>query len=51
LQTGDSGEWNMTFELLRSMVWELGKMALIDGVVQFGTKGPLKRHVVTVVPA
>lgn len=23
----------MTFELLRSMVWELGKMALIDGVV------------------
>jgi large subunit ribosomal protein L27 len=25
--------------------------ALTDGKVQFGTKGPLKRHVVTVVPA
>jgi len=25
--------------------------ALINGTVQFGTKGPMKRHVVTVVPA
>jgi large subunit ribosomal protein L27 len=25
--------------------------ALINGTVQFATKGPLKRHVVTVVPA
>ncbi|MFM7524173.1 MAG: 50S ribosomal protein L27, partial [Betaproteobacteria bacterium] len=25
--------------------------ALINGTVQFATKGPMKRHVVTVVPA